>query len=413
MIFLIGLIHGIFLTIFILFGRYIEASCIAFLFFIFLIKVIPPIDVLKRPQFLKKEVSDRESLSQSVYFSTGILFYLALIGISISASDYFNASGKLLLFQYCIFFLSSIIFALYLMFYTKSPWIRIIFRTHCIIVGIFLTILSIALVAVNSSIIGFIFMNIIFILFGLLAVMIFDREITQWTYITSLYTFVFLLLAGSAAFLSMIPIFQSQYMFYLFFFGSITFSALYVFLPQFLKRSTATQHISYAIWHLRNSLLGASWILVLFLIYFLFRGTIETRDLVTMSLIILIVFWSWVYINTDRSPLFFTGNILIITALYSYAFFYILPPSFWLLLVCLFIFVGLLLLFSRYFYGKKEEHILALNAVLFMCCADFYFLFSDSYRLFLVSILFFLQSFLWYGVYEIFQRHSYAKKQLL
>ncbi len=70
MILLVALIHGVFVTLFFFFERYIEASCIGLSFLIFLIKIIPPIDVLKKPQFLKKEVSPRESLYQSVYFST-------------------------------------------------------------------------------------------------------------------------------------------------------------------------------------------------------------------------------------------------------------------------------------------------------------------------------------------------------
>jgi hypothetical protein len=70
MILLVALIHGIFLTIFFLFERYIEASVIGLSFLIFLIKIIPPIDVLKKPHFLKKEVSPKESLYQSVYFSS-------------------------------------------------------------------------------------------------------------------------------------------------------------------------------------------------------------------------------------------------------------------------------------------------------------------------------------------------------
>jgi hypothetical protein len=121
MILLVAMIHGIFITLFFIFERYIEASCIGLFFLIFLIKIIPPIDVLRKPHFLKKNVSPKESLYQSVYFSSGILFYLALVGMSISASNYFDISSNLRLFQYCIFFLSSIIFALYLMLYVKSP----------------------------------------------------------------------------------------------------------------------------------------------------------------------------------------------------------------------------------------------------------------------------------------------------
>jgi F0F1-type ATP synthase assembly protein I len=70
MILLVALIHGIFVTIFFLFERYMEASVIGLIFLIFLIKIIPPLDVLKKPQFLKKEVSAKESLYQSVYFSS-------------------------------------------------------------------------------------------------------------------------------------------------------------------------------------------------------------------------------------------------------------------------------------------------------------------------------------------------------
>lgn len=70
MILLVALIHAIFVTIFFLFGRYIEASCIGIFFLLFLIKVIPSLDVFKKPKFLKKEVSPKESLYQSVYFSS-------------------------------------------------------------------------------------------------------------------------------------------------------------------------------------------------------------------------------------------------------------------------------------------------------------------------------------------------------
>jgi hypothetical protein len=168
-------------------------------------------------------------------------------------------------------------------------------------------------------------------------------------------------------------------------------------------------HTPYAVWHTRNTLLFVSWGVLAVLLYLLFQGEEGTLDLVVLGLIILLVFWSWVYVHTQRSPIFFSGNMLVLTALYAYVFFYVLSPDFWLLLVCLFIFIGILLLFARYFYGKNEELILAINSVLFICIADFYFIFSGQYNLFLISTLFFLQSFLWYGVYEIFHRHSNAK----
>jgi hypothetical protein len=348
-----------------------------------------------------------------VYFSSWVLFYLALVGISISASDYFDISSNLRLFQYCIFFLSSIIYALYLMLYTKSPWIRVIFRIHCIIVGVFLTILSLSLVVLGKNILWFMFLNSVFILFGLMAVLVLDRDIPYKTYLVALYTLLWLIFSSAAAFISMIAFFHLHFVYYSLFFGTIIMAVLYVFFPQILRRSLAKIHVPYGVWHIRNTLLTASWGVLCILLYFLFWGKSDIRDLIIMSLMVLIVFWSWVYVQTQRSPVFFAGNMLVVSSLYAYVFFYVLPPLFWLLLLCLFIFVGILILFSRYFYGKNEEQLLAINAVLFICCADFYFIFSGNYSLFLVSILFFLQSFLWYGLYEIFQRHSHAKNELL
>lgn len=211
----------------------------------------------------------------------------------------------------------------------------------------------------------------------------------------------------------MIAFFHVHYVLYSLFFGTIVIAALYIFFPHILRKSLAISHSPYGVWHTRNTLLTLSWAIVFILLYFLFWGKEDVRDIIIMSLMVLIVFWSWVYVHTDRSPVFFSGNMLVLTALYAYVFFFVLPPLFWLLLLCLFVFVGILLLFSRYFYGKNEEQLLAINAVLFICVADFYFIFSGNYNLFLISILFFLQSFLWYGVYEIFQRHSHAKNELL
>jgi len=70
MIFLLTLIHGIFGILFFSLGKYVETGIIALIFLVFLIKIIPPIDVFKKPKFLKKEVSAKESLYQSIYFSS-------------------------------------------------------------------------------------------------------------------------------------------------------------------------------------------------------------------------------------------------------------------------------------------------------------------------------------------------------
>lgn len=215
------------------------------------------------------------------------------------------------------------------------------------------------------------------------------------------------------AFISTISFLHNHIILYSLLLGVMALAGLYIFLPQLLRRSLATSRIPYGVWHLRNTLLFVSWGILGALLYVLFNGKTETRDIIVASLLVLLIFWSWIYIHTEQSPVFFSGNMIVLTALYAYVFFYILPPLFWLLLVCLFVFVGVLLLFARYFFNKSEELILAINAVLFICIADFYFIFSGHYTLFLISMLFFLQSFLWYGVYEIFHRHSHAKNEAL
>ena len=215
------------------------------------------------------------------------------------------------------------------------------------------------------------------------------------------------------AFVSTISFLQPHTMLYALLVGVVVLAGLYIFLPQLLRRSSAISYIPHSVWHTRNTLLFVSWAVLGILLYILFMGRAEVRGIVVASLIILLMFWSWVYIRTERSPVFFSGNMIVLTALYAYVFFYILPPVFWLLLVCLFAFIGILLLFAQYFYGKSEEFILAINAVLFICIADFYFIFSGYYTLFLISMLFFLQSFLWYGIYEILHRHSHAKIETL
>jgi hypothetical protein len=130
----------------------------------------------------------------------------------------------------------------------------------------------------------------------------------------------------------------------------LVLAGLYIFLPQLLRRSMAVAHIPYGVWHTRNTLLFLSWGIFGVLLYNLFMGTVDIRGIVISSLIMLLFFWSWIYVHTERSPVFFSGNVLVLTSLYAYVFFDILPPTFWLLLTCLFAFIGLLLLFARYFY---------------------------------------------------------------
>ena len=92
--------------------------------------------------------------------------------------------------------------------------------------------------------------------------------------------------------------------------------------------------------------------------------------------------------------------------------FQILPPIFWMITLCLFVFSGGLVLVSRFFRNAPEELILAGGSVIFLCGADIVLIFQEG-NLFALSTLFFFQSFLWYGAYEIFHRQAHAKNGTL
>ncbi len=79
MFFLVTFIHAVFAGIFFVFGRHIEMSIIIGFYVIFLSKIIPPFDVIKRPAFLKIKTPQNLTLEQSIYVSSGILFYTALV----------------------------------------------------------------------------------------------------------------------------------------------------------------------------------------------------------------------------------------------------------------------------------------------------------------------------------------------
>ncbi len=72
-------IHAVFVGVFFLFHRYIEMGVVICFYVIFLSKIIPPLDVIKKPAFLKIKTPENVTLEQSIYISSGILFYTALV----------------------------------------------------------------------------------------------------------------------------------------------------------------------------------------------------------------------------------------------------------------------------------------------------------------------------------------------
>ena len=222
------------------------------------------------------------------------------------------------------------------------------------------------------------------------------------------YVFIFsfiCLIIGSLSLLSPgLPV----YIFFLLF----GLSGLYIFFPGALEKAHLKKHISMLSWHFSNCILGLSWAIFGYLFWSLFWWYMDDRIVVSASLFLLLGLWVWVYNTDDKNPLFFTGLIAVLGTFYGFMTFQIIPPIFWMITVCLFIFSGGLVLFSRLYKNATEELILAAGAVIFFCAADVVLIFQN-YGLFELSTLFFFQSFLWYGVYEIFHRQSHAKNRAL
>ena len=103
----------------------------------------------------------------------------------------------------------------------------------------------------------------------------------------------------------------------------------------------------------------------------------DDRIVISASLFLLLGLWVWVYNTDDKNPLFFTGLIAVLGTFYGFMTFQIIPPIFWMITVCLFIFSGGLVLFSRLYKNATEELILAAGAVIFFCAADVVLIFQN------------------------------------
>jgi hypothetical protein len=62
-------------------------SVVILVWVIFVSKIIPPIDIIRRPQFLKQKLSESVLFEQSLYVSSGILFYTALVGVALGVAN--------------------------------------------------------------------------------------------------------------------------------------------------------------------------------------------------------------------------------------------------------------------------------------------------------------------------------------
>jgi hypothetical protein len=161
-------------------------------FFIILSKIIPPLDVLKRPAFLKTKTSESATLEQSIYVSSGILFYTALVGISLGISEALGVPVDLKLFYYSVFFLTSVIYGIYLISYPKNPNVFILFRTHSLLMSAAIgSLILLAVIFGWFAMEVLMLINLLLVTVGLAIVILLDRNCPTNTHILSVYAFIF------------------------------------------------------------------------------------------------------------------------------------------------------------------------------------------------------------------------------
>lgn len=245
-------------------------SVIIFVWIIFISKIVPPLDIIRRPKFLKQKVSESDAFEQSLYFSSGILFYTALVGVALGIANALGVPVDLLLLYYCVFFLTSVIYGIYLLTYPKNPNTFVLFRTHTMIASSVLSALTMSSLFFNlNSIDVFLLINLFLLSTGLAIVLILDRKIPLTVHISSVYFFliaVICLISGT------ISIFEPDVSVSVFFIlGSL--GLLYLFFPTLLTRMHKQKHLPLVLWHFSNCILACSWAIFGYVFWSMFWGS--------------------------------------------------------------------------------------------------------------------------------------------
>lgn len=414
MLFLASLIHCVFAVIFFFFHRYIEMSVVIVIWILFVSKIIPPLDVIRRPKFLKQKVSESDAFEQSLYFSSGILFYTALVGVALGIAEIFGLPVDLTLLYYCIFFLTGVIYGIYLLTYPKNPNTFVLFRTHILIASMIVCALTMTALFFGVNSINFFMMtNLLLLSMGLVIVIILDRKIPLAVHVTTIYFFLLTVVCLVAG---MTSIFNSDISIVLFF-VLWALGCLYLFFPKILWKMYRQEHFSIISWHFSNCILACSWAIFGYIFWSLFWG--HEREILTILLDLFLLFglWFWVYVTEEENPIFFSGMITVLSTLIGYFAFVVLPPVFWIVAATLFVFAGSLLIVSRGYRNKTQELILSGGAILFLCASDIALILQHNFlqagEILTFALFFLFQSLIWYVTYEIFHRQSYVKKWAL
>jgi hypothetical protein len=384
-------------------------SVVVLVWVIFVSKIIPPIDIIRRPQFLKQKLSESVLFEQSLYVSSGILFYTALVGVALGVANALWLPVDLMLLYYCIFFLTSVIYGIYLLTYPKNPNTFVLFRTHTLIASAVVSVLTMTALFFDTNTVDILMMiNLFLLTAGLAVVIILDRNIPISVHLTTVYFFLIatiFLTAGTLSFFD--PDVSVTICCVL-----VVISLLYLFFPTLLERMYKTNHMPLVNWHFSNCILACSWAIFCYIFWSLFWG--PEREILTVILSLFFTFglWFWVYATEDENPIFFSGMILALSTFVAYGIFMVLPPIFWMVAPSLFVFAGGLILVSRAYKNHTQELILAGWAVLFLCGSDIVLIFQN-HNLLSLALLFLFQSLIWYVAYEIFHRQAHVKNRAL
>lgn len=412
----ISIIHIVFLAILFLFGRYIEMSGLFLVWVIFALKMFPPFHTQahESPIILseKTKKNDNQFFEKTLYFSSGLLFYTALVSIALGVANILWLPVDLQLLYYCVLFLTGIIYWLYILYYPSNPNISTVFQIHTMIAS---TVLSVALLYEvffgKGSISMWLLINLVIFLIGYWAIIILSRNISYRLHIKALY---FSLTTFAATLLWWFLYFDISMHSAIFIIILCLFLG-YVVFPFFIQKMYHTDRSQQIYWHYTNSILATSWIVFLFQIYLLFLNNNQQIIYILLSLLLLFIFWLLVYIHYENE-IFFGWMLLVVSSFAAYTIFSILPQIFWISAAAIYVFWWALMFASRSFKTRNEELILAGWSIVFLCFCDIIlimWLYNNLNNPLSVALFFFFQSLIWNIAYGIFHRHANVQNQSL
>ena len=198
-------------------------------------------------------------------------------------------------------------------------------------------------------------LNLLLSVLGLSVVVLLDRTAPTNVHVLSVYALIFACISTIVGTLSFFTGSTSSIIFVL----TLTLTGLYIFFPSVIERAYIRKNIPALMWHFSNCILALSWAIFLYLFWSLFWGYMDDRMVISFSLLMILGLWLWVYNTDDGNPIFFTGMITVLATFFGFLTFQILPPIFWMITICLFVFSGALVVIAGFFKNKPEELILA------------------------------------------------------